>query len=343
MIDLRSDTVTKPTEEMRKAAYLAEVGDDVYGEDPTVNKLEEVAADILGKEAALFVTSGTQGNQIAVLTHCRPGNEIILEAESHIFYYEAGAVSALAGVQSRTISGVRGAIDPKDLVEAIRGDDIHFPETGLICLENTHNRAGGAIIPLEKMKEIYGIAKGNNVPLHIDGARIFNAATGLGVPVSEITRYCDTVQLCLSKGLGAPVGSLLAGSKDFIRSARKWRKILGGGMRQAGIIAAPGLVALNTMRDRLAVDHENAKVLADGLANISGIEVTNQIDTNIIVIDVSGLNMTSKEFVEKLKEKGILSGTFGPKHVRFVTHYEISKADIYETLKAVTNLSRFLS
>ncbi|MHC0035612.1 low-specificity L-threonine aldolase [Pseudoneobacillus sp. C159] len=338
MIDLRSDTVTKPTEEMRKAAYMAEVGDDVYREDPTVNKLEETAAELLGKEAALFVTSGTQGNQIAVLSHCRPGNEILLEAESHIFYYEAGAVSALAGVQTRTIKGVRGAMDPIAVQEAIRGEDIHYPITGLICLENSHNRAGGAILPVENMKQIYDIAKDHQVPVHIDGARIFNAAAGLGVPVSEITQYSDTIQVCLSKGLGAPVGSLLAGSKEFIQSARKWRKILGGGMRQAGIIAAPGLVALNTMRDRLTVDHEHAQVLAEGLSNISGIQVVNRVETNIIVIDVSGLNMNSNEFVDKLRERGILSGTFGPKLVRFVTHFDVSGAEIDETLKVVANL-----
>lgn len=338
MIDLRSDTVTKPTEEMRKAAYLAIVGDDVYGEDPTVNQLEEKAAEILGKEAALFVTSGTQGNQIAVLTHCRPGNEIILEEESHIFYYESGAVSAFAGVQTRTIKGNRGAMSP-DLVEgAIRGDDQHYPETGLICIENTHNRAGGTILPLENMKEIYDIAVRNKIPVHMDGARLFNAVAASNRDIKEFTQYCDTVQICLSKGLGAPVGSILAGNKEFIQKARKWRKRLGGGLRQVGMIAAPGLVALNTMRGRLSEDHENAQLLASGLAAISGIKVVNEVDTNIVVIDVSELNMNSTIFVEKLKENEILAGTFGPNLVRFVTHFNVTSEDIKHALKIIITL-----
>ncbi|MBX9973928.1 low-specificity L-threonine aldolase [Cytobacillus firmus] len=335
MIDLRSDTVTKPTEEMRKAAYESEVGDDVYGEDPSINKLEETAAEVLGKEAALFVTSGTQGNQIAILTHCRPGNEIILEAESHIFYYESGASSAFAGVQTRTLNGIRGAMNPSDVESAIRGEDQHYPETGLICLENTHNRAGGAVIPIDNMKEIYSIAKTNNIPVHIDGARLFNAAAALNLPASELAYHCDTVQVCLSKGLGAPVGSILAGSREFISAARKWRKRLGGGLRQAGIIAAPGLVALTNMRERLAEDHENAQYLEHRLGQIKGIEIVNQVDTNIIVADVKNLKMNSSEFVERLKDEGVLSGTFGPSYVRFVTHYDVTKLQLDHAIKAV--------
>lgn len=335
MTDLRSDTVTKPTEEMRKAAYEAEVGDDVYGEDPSINKLEETAAEVLGKEAALFVTSGTQGNQIAILTHCRPGNEIILEAESHIFYYESGASSAFAGVQTRTLNGIRGAMNPSEVEYAIRGEDQHYPETGLICLENTHNRAGGAVIPIDNMKEIYSIAKTNNIPVHIDGARLFNAAAALNLPASEMANHCDTVQVCLSKGLGAPVGSILAGSREFIAAARKWRKRLGGGLRQAGIIAAPGIVALTNMRERLAEDHENAQYLAQQLGQIKGIEIVNQVDTNIIVADVKNLKMNSSEFVEKLKAEGVLSGTFGPSYVRFVTHYDVTKKQLEDAVKAI--------
>jgi threonine aldolase len=338
MIDLRSDTVTQPTEEMRKAAYLAMVGDDVYGEDPTVNTLEEKAAEILGKEAALFVTSGTQGNQIAVLTHCRPGNEIILEEESHIFYYESGAVSAFAGVQTRTIKGNRGAMPPNLVEAAIRSEDQHFPETGLICLENTHNRAGGAILPLENMEAIYQIAKRNNIPVHMDGARLFNAAAAANREVKEFTQYCHTVQICLSKGLGAPVGSILAGDKAFIQKARKWRKRLGGGLRQVGMIAAPGLVALESMRDRLSEDHENAQILATGLAKIPGIKVVNEVDTNIVVIDVSELNINSTVFVEKLKDKNILAGTFGLNLVRFVTHFNVSTKDIKQALLTISTL-----
>lgn len=335
MTDLRSDTVTKPTEEMRKAAYEAEVGDDVYGEDPSINKLEETAAEVLGKEAALFVTSGTQGNQIAILTHCRPGNEIILEAESHIFYYESGASSAFAGVQTRTLNGIRGAMNPSEVEYAIRGEDQHYPETGLICLENTHNRAGGAVIPIDNMKEIYSIGKTNNIPVHIDGARLFNAAAALNLPASEMANHCDTVQVCLSKGLGAPVGSILAGSREFIAAARKWRKRLGGGLRQAGIIAAPGIVALTNMRERLAEDHENAQYLAQQLGQIKGIEIVNQVDSNIIVADVKNLNMNSSEFVEKLKAEGVLSGTFGPSYVRFVTHYDVTKKQLEDAVIAI--------
>ncbi|PAE26259.1 MULTISPECIES: low-specificity L-threonine aldolase [Bacillaceae] len=335
MIDLRSDTVTKPTEAMRKAAYEAEVGDDVYGEDPSINQLEETAAEVLGKEAALFVTSGTQGNQIAILTHCRPGNEIILEAESHIFYYESGASSAFAGVQTRTLNGSRGAMDPSDVEYAIRGEDQHFPETGLVCLENTHNRAGGAVIPIDNMKEIHKITKANNVPVHMDGARLFNAAAALNLPASELAKHSDTVQVCLSKGLGAPVGSILAGNRDFITAARKWRKRLGGGLRQAGVIAAPGHIALTQMRERLAEDHENAQYLAQQLGNIRGIEIVNQVDTNIIVADVKNLKMNSSEFVERLKAEGVLSGTFGPSYVRFVTHYDVNRNQLEQAITAI--------
>lgn len=336
MIDLRSDTVTKPTEEMRRAIYEAEVGDDVYQEDPTVTTLEETAADILGKEAALLVTSGTQGNQIAVLTHCRPGQEIILEAESHIFYYESGAVAALAGVQTRTVRGNRGAMDPSDVKEAIRGADIHFPETGLICIENTHNRAGGAVIPAKNMGEVYRVAKEEGVPVHIDGARLFNAAAAAGVDVKEFTQYSDTVQFCLSKGLGSPVGSIIAGSREFIQGARKWRKRLGGGMRQAGIIAAPGLIALTKMKDRLAEDHANAQRLAEAIKEIRGLEVVNQVDTNILVVDVKELGTTSGEFVHQLKEEGVLAHSAGPDTVRFVTHYDVRESQILDAIDIIS-------
>ncbi|WP_053366777.1 low-specificity L-threonine aldolase [Bacillus sp. FJAT-27245] len=339
MIDLRSDTVTKPTEEMRKAAYMAEVGDNVYGEDPTVNELEETAARLLGKEDALFVTSGTQGNQIAILVHCRPGQEVILEEQSHIFYYEAAAASALAGVQTRTLPGTRGAMDPSMVKAAIRGDDIHYPETGLICLENTHNRAGGAVLPITNMKEIYEIGQLHNVPVHIDGARLFNAAAALGTEVSELAQYAHTVQVCLSKGLGAPVGSILAGSKEFIVRARKWRKRLGGGMRQAGVIAAPGLIALTQMRDRLVEDHRHAKLLAEGIDEIPAYAVVNEVETNIVVVDVSKSGMNEQEFTEKLKGEGILCGTFGQGLVRLVTNYGVSRQDIHTAISAIERLT----
>lgn len=336
MIDLRSDTVTKPTEEMRRAAATAEVGDDVYREDPTVRKLEETAADILGKEAALLVTSGTQGNQLSILTHCRPGNEIILEGESHIFYYESGAASALAGVQTRTLVGSKGAMDPLQVEGAIRSIDQHYPETGLICLENTHNRAGGAVIPVENMKEIYIKAKSHQVPVHLDGARLFNAAAAAQISVQDYTQYCDSVQVCLSKGLGAPVGSILAGNEDFIRAARKWRKRLGGGMRQAGIIAAPGLIALTKMTDRLVDDHNHARILADGIRNLSSLKVINRVDTNIVVVDVSATKHSSDSFVEVLAKKGVLAGTFGSNLVRFVTHYDVNQQQIHSALGIIS-------
>ncbi|GAA0328193.1 low-specificity L-threonine aldolase [Bacillus carboniphilus] len=328
MIDLRSDTVTKPTEAMRKAAFEAEVGDDVYVEDPTVNRLEEKAAEILGKEAALFVTSGTQGNQIAVLTHCQPGQEVIVEAESHVFYYEGAAMSAFAGIQPRTIKGVRGAMNPQDVKAAIRGEDIHFPETGLICLENTHNRAGGAIVPLENMKEIYEIAKEHNVPVHLDGARLFNASVATGIPLKEFAAQTDSVQVCLSKGLGAPVGSIIAGSKEFIAKARKWRKRLGGGLRQVGIIAAPAYIALTEMVDRLIDDHVNAKKLAEGLGQIPSLRVENEVETNIVLVNVADTGHDANSFLELIKKEEILAVGFGPTTVRFTTNYDVTSEEI---------------
>ncbi|MFZ3589349.1 low-specificity L-threonine aldolase [Bacillus sp. DJP31] len=338
MIDLRSDTVTRPTEKMRKASFEAELGDDVYGEDPTVNKLEEKAAEILGKEASLFVTSGTQGNQIAVLTHCQSGQEIILEEESHLFYYEGAAISAFAGVQPRTLKGNRGAMNPSVVEAAIRGEDVHLPETSLICLENTHNRAGGAIVPLENMRDIYEIANRKAIPVHLDGARLFNAAEALNVPVSEFTKYTTTVQICLSKGLGAPVGSILAGSEEFIKKAKKWRKRLGGGLRQAGVIAAPGYIAITEMVERLAEDHANAKRLAAGLKNISNLEVINQVDTNIVLIDIQKLGITSAHFLELLKSEGILVVPFGPTMIRFTTHFDVTSDQIDQVLAKLSRL-----
>ncbi|WP_407271725.1 low-specificity L-threonine aldolase [Radiobacillus sp. PE A8.2] len=338
MIDLRSDTVTKPSEKMRKAAYEAEVGDDVYGDDPTVNKLEEVAANMLGKEAALFVTSGTQGNQIAALTHCRPGNEVVLEASSHIFLYEGGALSAFAGVQPKTISGERGAMKPEEVAAAIRAEDIHFPETGLICVENTHNKAGGALVPLENMKAIYDIARENNVPVHLDGARLFNASVASGISVKDYASYTDTVQFCLSKGLGAPVGSIIAGTKEFVTQARKWRKRLGGGMRQAGIVAAPGLIALQENVERLAEDHDNMKVLANGLANIKGLIVENQVETNILLVNVAEAGYNADQFLNVLKDNHILANAFGPNTIRFITHLHITKQDVETVLNVISKV-----
>ncbi|MFI8712585.1 low-specificity L-threonine aldolase [Brevibacillus brevis] len=335
-IDLRSDTVTKPTEEMLRAMAEAEVGDDVYREDPTVNRLEAIAAEILGKEAALFVTSGTQGNQVAVLTHCVNGDEVIAEADSHIFYYEGGAMSALAGVQTRTLVGERGALRAEEVERAIRGNNIHFPRTKLICLENTHNRAGGAVISVEQMKNVYDIAQKHGVPVHLDGARLFNAAVAQGVAVSELSAYADTVQICLSKGLSAPVGSILAGERAFIEEARWWRKKLGGGLRQAGYLAAPGIIALTQMTERLAEDHERAQQLAKGLRQLS-LQVE-QVESNIVLVNTGSIGQTAVGFLERLEEKGVLAVDFDEYVIRFTTHRHISDQHIKTVVEAVEEL-----
>lgn len=335
-IDLRSDTVTKPTEEMILAMAQAEVGDDVYQEDPTVNRLEEIAADLLGKEAALFVTSGTQGNQVAVLTHCVNGDEVILEAESHLFYYESGAMAALAGVQTRTLPGERGAMNAVDVEKAIRGNNIHFPRTKLICMENTHNRAGGAILTPEQMKEVYDVAQKHRVPVHLDGARLFNAAAALSVDVRALTKYTDTVQVCLSKGLSAPVGSILAGDRDFIAEARWWRKKLGGGMRQAGYLAAPGIIALTEMTGRLAEDHIHAQQLEKGLRELE-LDVA-PVDTNIVLVNTASRQLTAVDFISRLSDKGVLASDFDEYVTRFTTHRHISENDISRVLEIITSV-----
>ncbi|MGG4446903.1 low-specificity L-threonine aldolase [Brevibacillus sp. HB1.2] len=335
-IDLRSDTVTKPTEEMLRAMVEAEVGDDVYREDPTVNRLEAIAAEILGKEAALFVTSGTQGNQVAVLTHCVNGDEVIAEADSHIFYYEGGAMSALAGVQTRTLVGERGALRAEDVERAIRGNNIHFPRTKLICLENTHNRAGGAVISVAQMKSVYDTAQKHGIPVHLDGARLFNAAVAQGVAVSELSAFADTVQICLSKGLSAPVGSILAGDRAFIEEARWWRKKVGGGLRQAGYLAAPGIIALTQMAERLAEDHERAQQLAKGLRQLS-LQVE-QVETNIVLVNTDSIGQTAVAFLERLEEKGVLAVDFDEYVIRFTTHRHISDQHIKTVVEAVEQL-----
>ncbi|HZG15956.1 MAG TPA: GntG family PLP-dependent aldolase [Candidatus Bathyarchaeia archaeon] len=332
IIDLRSDTVTKPTESMLKAMMEAEVGDDVYREDPTVLRLERLAADLLNKEDALFVTSGTQGNQVAVLTHCHNGDEVILEADSHLFYYEGGAMVALAGVQTRTLTGNRGALDAAQVERAIREKNIHLPRTTLICMENTHNRAGGAVISPEQMRAVYDIAHAHGIPVHLDGARLFNGAVALGRDVAEFTQYTDSVQVCLSKGLSAPVGSILAGPKDYIEEARWWRKKLGGGMRQAGYMAAPGIVALTEMVNRLEEDHRQARLLAEGLGKFP-LRVF-PVDTNIVLFDTQETGMTALELLAKLSEEGIRATDFDRHVVRFTTHRHITEEDILDVIQA---------
>jgi len=335
-IDLRSDTVTMPTQEMREAIYRAEVGDDVYGEDPTINKLEEMAAAMLGKEAAMFVTSGTQGNQVCVMTHTRPGDEIILEEKCHIITYEVGGIGYLSGVQARLIKSPHGAMNPEDIEAAIREDDIHQPRTSLICVENTHNRAGGTVIPMDMMQKTYEVAHKHNVPVHMDGARIFNAASYLKVPAKEIAKYADSVMFCLSKGLCAPVGSMVVGSKKFISRARKFRKMMGGGLRQAGFLAAAGIIALEKMTERLQQDHDNARLLAEGLNAIPGIRIDmDTVQTNIVICDIGGLRMTGGKLSHMLFERGIKVNGGSSPSVRFVTHHGIEKQDVEKTIETV--------
>ena len=338
-IDLRSDTVTLPTDEMREAMNNAEVGDDVYQEDPTVNRLEELAAKKLGQETALFVPSGTMGNLIAVLTHCQRGDEVILEMDSHIYYYEVGGMSAVAGVIPRLITGDKGILNPQDIKRALREENLHYPKATLICLENTHTRAGGTIVTPEVIEEICQLAHQRNIQVHLDGARIFNAAIALNIEPALLTKNVDSVMFCLSKGLSAPVGSILAGSKEFIQRARKNRKMLGGGMRQAGILAAAGIIAIENMVERLEEDHKNARILGEGLADIGGIKVDLEtVQTNMVYLDLNKSGMDTYQFLPKLAEYNILGSPRPPTKVRLVTHYGISEEDIYTTIKAIKEI-----
>ncbi|HWR40979.1 MAG TPA: low-specificity L-threonine aldolase [Patescibacteria group bacterium] len=324
-IDLRSDTVTMPTAAMREAMYQAEVGDDVYGEDPTVNALEALGARMTGKEAALFVTSGTMGNQIAIMASTNKGDEIICEAESHIFYYEVGGLACLAGVQARTLSGCRGILNTDQVRRAIRPQDIHLPKTSLLCLENTHNRAGGTIYSLDALQALQQVAKEHQVAVHMDGARIFNAAAALNVPVQAIAQYADSVMLCLAKGLCAPVGSLLVGSSEFIGQARRYRKMLGGGMRQAGILAAAGILALQEMPGRLPEDHQTARFLAEELVNMGMAVDLSTVQTNIVICDVTAAGQPVAGLVSRLREAGVRVNQFGESVIRLVTHQGIDR------------------
>ena len=338
MIDLRSDTVTKPTPEMREAMYRAEVGDDVYGEDPTITELESLGARMTGKEAGLFVTSGTMGNQVAVMTHTRRGDEIICDAEAHIFYSEVAGLAVLSGVQARTIPAVKGILSAETIEAAIRTEDIHQPSTSLICLEDTHNRAGGTCYPLDTLAAIRKVAARRKIPVHIDGARLFNAAVALGVPVDKITQYADTVQFCLSKGLCAPVGTIITGRSDFIAKARKYRKMLGGGMRQAGILAAAGIVGLTSMVDRLSEDHENARQLAEELASAGFSIDLSTVQTNIVMVDVSRMGVKAADFAAKLKKAGVLASVFGEYRIRMVTHHGITAVEIGTVVDTLNRL-----
>jgi threonine aldolase len=333
IVDLRSDTLTIPTKEMRDAMYNAEVGDDVYGEDPTVNKLEKLGAEITGKEDALFVSSGTMGNQIAIMAQTNKGDEIICESESHIFYYELAGISCLAGVQSRQVKGVNGILSSEIITKAIRPQELHQPRTSVISLENTHNRGGGTCYSKEALKEIKTLSQDKNIKVHMDGARVFNAAIAKGVALSEIAQYTDSLTFCLSKGLGAPVGSLLVGSSDFIAECRRYRKMLGGGMRQAGILAAAGIIAIERMPQRLHIDHENAKLLAEKLKQLGfGID---EPQTNIVLADSTPLGLKANELSTRLLAHGIKTNVFGEYIIRFVTYNAISQDDIYYTSEMV--------
>jgi threonine aldolase len=336
-IDLRSDTVTLPTPAMREAMYRAELGDDVFGEDPTVNRLEALAAERVGKEAALFVASGTMGNLVAILTHCGRGDEAIMGDQCHTFHYEVGGASALGGVHVRTVPNGEGLPALSDIEAAIRPDDIHDPPTRLLCLENTHNRCGGTVIHPGPFRTVCDLAHRHGIAVHLDGARIFNAALAAGCDVRELTAPADSVMFCLSKGLAAPVGSLLAGSADFILRARKNRKMVGGGMRQAGVLAAAGLVALTQMVARLAEDHANARLLAEGLAAIPGVTIDlRRVQTNIVLFEVAD----PLGFVDRLQAEGVLAIYFGGKTIRLVTHYGITRSDVEAALGAVQRVLR---
>ncbi len=339
-IDLRSDTVTKPTEEMLQAMVSAPLGDDCSGEDPTVNRLEALAASKVGKEAGLLVPSGTMGNLVSVLAHTKHGDEIIMESECHMYYYEVGNISAVAGVLPRLIRGHNGVLDPDDIRKAIRGTDIHYPTPKLVAVENTHNRGGGTVTPLTVSGAICDVSRERGLLTHLDGARIFNAAVALGVDVREIATPFDSVMFCLSKGLSAPIGSIVAGSRDFVERARKYRKMLGGGMRQAGVIAAAGIVAIEMMTDRLEEDHRHARLLGEGLASIPGIHVALEtVQTNMVYFDVEGLGLDSSSFAEALEGYHVKASLRPPTGIRMVTHRHISRENISYVLDVVGEIA----
>ena len=340
MIDLRSDTVTQPTPAMRQAMAAAEVGDDVYGEDPTVNRLEQEAAAIFGREAAIFVPTGTMGNQIAIRLHTEHGQEVICEARSHILDWEMAMTAAFSGCQARTVAGERGILTWSQIKPAIGAKIYYRAQTGLVCIENTHNMAGGTVTPLPILEEIWAGAREAGLPVHLDGARVFNAATALGIGVAELTRGFDTVMFCLSKGLGAPVGSMLVGSREAIDRARIFRKALGGGMRQAGVLAAAGLIALKEMPARLGEDHANARLIAEAIAADSTAEIDlDAVQTNIVIFTLRN-NGDASAFCAALKEKGVLASSVGPNSVRFVTHYDVDRSACEEAASIIVALLR---
>ena len=343
LIDLRSDTVTQPTPEMREAMARAEVGDDVYGEDPTVNRLQEMAAERLGKDAGLFVASGTMGNLIGILSHCQRGDEAIVGKRNHVFLHEAGGLSVLGGVHSCQLPNQPdGSLRLEDVAAAIRSDDSHEPVTRLLCLENTHNACGGVYQPPDYTRQMAEFAHARGLSVHLDGARLFNAAVAQAVTAKDLAGPADSVTFCLSKGLCAPVGSVLCGSKAFIGKAQRLRKLLGGGMRQAGILAAAGIIALEQMTGRLAHDHARAKTLADGLRQVPGLALDPGTPaTNMVFLALTAdVKCTTEEFIERLKEFGVLVGTTGERHYRLVTHYWIDDAGVDKAITAFRSVLR---
>ena len=335
-IDLRSDTVTLPSQEIRNAISNAKLGDDVFQEDPNVNLLESEAALLAGKEAALLVPSGTMGNLISFLVHCQRGTEAILGNKSHTFIYEAGGISAMGGIHSHQLQNSEDGIIDLDLIKnAIRKDNVHFPVTSLISLENTHNMCYGSPVTKDYIDEVATIAKNNNLKLHIDGARIFNATVALNLKLKKLIEHVDSVTFCLSKGLACPIGSVICGSKEFINQARRMRKVLGGGMRQAGIIAAAGLVAFKKMDKQISLDHDNAQKLANGIDTINGLSINgDRVKTNILYFELKSKNISSQIFLNEMAKKGVLFFEVSPNRYRLVTHYGITESDIICTLEA---------
>ncbi|UJG40964.1 MAG: aminotransferase class I/II-fold pyridoxal phosphate-dependent enzyme [Candidatus Heimdallarchaeum aukensis] len=336
VIDLRSDTLTLPPKEMLETILTAKLGDDVWREDPTVQELEVLAAKILGKEAGLLVTSGTQGNLVSEMTHLNKGEGIILEAESHIYLYEAGGIASIVGALPYLIRGDNGLMDPKD-IEAIlsRPYNVHYADPKLVCIENTHNRGGGRVIPKSNMDEIAKLAHDYEVPVHIDGARLFNASVALDISPAKLVEHADSIQICLSKGLACPIGSIIVGTEEFIEKARKNRKRVGGGMRQAGVIAAPGIYALNHMIDRLKEDHDHAKMIEKVLREKENI-IVKPVDTNIVIIDLSDSEYNANTLSKKLEKQGVLVTQMGEQLIRFVTHFNISREDIEKVVKVLS-------
>ena len=336
VIDLRSDTVTRPTPTMRKAMAEAEVGDDVYGEDPTVNRLEAAAARIFQREAALFVPTGTMGNQIAIKVHTRPGQEIICEERAHILDWEMGMPALFSGCVLRTLRGEDGILTWSEIKKKIPSFSYARAQTGLIEIENTHNMAGGTVTRVDVMEEVCNAAHDRGISVHLDGARVFNAAVALDLPVADVTRKFDSVMFCLSKGLGAPVGSMLVGSRSFIDQARSVRKALGGGMRQAGVLAAAGLIALEEMPKRLREDHANAKLLAESLAQIPKLRIQpEKVKTNIIIFDVSPTGMTTEQFLRRLRDQNVIGSAVNESVVRLLTHMDVTRADCEQAVDVI--------